>query len=70
MVAPRGGLAPHRLGGLLAFIDDMGSDQDQQVAPRLLSLGVAEEPPDDRKVDEQGNAGLRELHAWSASGHR
>src|SRR5690348_519670 len=60
--APRGGLAPPRLGGLLAFVDDMGGNQHQQVSPRFLPIGVAEQPPDDRKVDEQGNAGLRELH--------
>ena len=42
--------------GLLAVIDDVRRDQDEQIALRLPSVGHAEQSADDRKIDENRDA--------------
>ena len=42
----------------LALIDDVRRDEDQQVALLFRLARGAEQPADDRKIDEQRNAAL------------
>src|SRR6478672_1856028 len=55
-------LAPRRLRGLQTFIDDVRRDEDQQVAAGLGPRGGTEQTSNQRKIDEQRNALLGELH--------
>src|SRR5688500_9805217 len=60
----RCGLAAAGIGGrCLPLVDDVGRDQDEQVAPLLLPRGVAEQPPDEGQVDEKRDAGLGDANA-------
>src|SRR5437868_283370 len=61
-VVYRSPLAADRVRRLLTVVDDVWSDEDEQIALRFLPRGDAEETSDQRQVDEERDAGLRETH--------
>ncbi len=51
-----GCLSTARGADLLALVDDVGGDQDQQIALFFAGIGLCEETPDERQVRQERNA--------------